>query len=67
MKYILKSEKVVIPSGVTVEVKARVVTVKGPKGTLKKVSNISKPKLKSKKKKMNIHMKNKMLSELTSI
>ena len=36
MKYILKTEKIVIPSGVTVTAKARVVTVKGPKGTLTK-------------------------------
>ena len=36
MKYILKTEKIVIPAGVTVESRARVVTVKGPKGTLKK-------------------------------
>ena len=36
MKYILKTEKIVIPAGVTVDCKARVVTVKGPKGTLKK-------------------------------
>ena len=36
MKYILKTEKIVIPDGVTVVSKAREVTVKGPKGTLKK-------------------------------
>ena len=36
MKYILKTEKIVIPSGVTVTSKARVVTVKGPKGTVTK-------------------------------
>ena len=36
MKYILKTEKIVIPEGVTVDCKARVITVKGPKGTLKK-------------------------------
>ena len=36
MKYILKTEKIVIPKGVKVESKARVVTVTGPKGTLKK-------------------------------
>ena len=36
MKYILKTEKIVIPKGVTVTSKARVVTVKGPKGTLTK-------------------------------
>ena len=36
MKYILKTEKIVIPKGVKVESRARVVTVTGPKGTLKK-------------------------------
>ena len=36
MKYILKTEKIVIPKGVTVTCKARVVTVKGPKGTVTK-------------------------------
>ena len=36
MKFIIKTEKIVIPTGVTVESKARVVTIKGPKGTLKK-------------------------------
>ena len=36
MKYIVKSEKIEIPKGVTVEVKSRVVSVKGPKGTLVK-------------------------------
>ena len=36
MKYILKTEKIVIPKGVTVTSKARVVTVKGPKGTVTK-------------------------------
>ena len=36
MKYIIKTEKIVIPTGVTVTSKARVVTVKGPKGTLTK-------------------------------
>ena len=36
MKYILKTEKIVIPSRVTVTSKARVITVKGPKGTLTK-------------------------------
>ena len=47
MKYILKTEKIVIPEGVTVDCKARVITVKGPKGTLKKkILNILKLKLK---------------------
>ena len=36
MKYILKTEKIVIPKGVTVTSKARVLVVKGPKGTLTK-------------------------------
>ena len=36
MKYILKTEKIVIPKGVKVQSRARVVTVTGPKGTLKK-------------------------------
>ena len=36
MKYIIKTEKIIIPEGVTVTSKARVVTVKGPKGTLTK-------------------------------
>ena len=36
MKYIIKTEKIIIPEGVTVTAKARVVTVKGPKGTLTK-------------------------------
>ena len=36
MKYILKTEKIVIPKGVTVTSRARVVTVKGPKGTVTK-------------------------------
>ena len=34
MKYIVTSEKIKIPDGVTIDAKARVVTVKGPKGTL---------------------------------
>ena len=36
MKYNFKTEKIVIPDGVTVESKARVVTVKGKRGTLTK-------------------------------
>ena len=36
MKYIVHSEKINIPDGVTVECKARVVTVKGPRGTVTK-------------------------------
>ena len=40
MKYILKTEKIVIPSGVTVTSKARVVTVKGPKELSQKVLNM---------------------------
>lgn len=36
MKYIIKDTKVQIPKGCTVSVKSRVVTVKGPKGTLSK-------------------------------
>lgn len=36
MKYIIKTDEIEIPKGVTVDAKARVVTVKGPKGTLVK-------------------------------
>ena len=36
MKYLIKSEKVDIPSGVTVTAKSRIITVKGPKGTVTK-------------------------------
>lgn len=36
MKYIVKSNKVVIPEGVTVTVKSRRVVVKGPRGSLTK-------------------------------
>ena len=51
MKYILKTEKVVIPKGVTVDVKARVVTVKGPKGTVKKSFKHIKAEIEVKKEK----------------
>ena len=51
MKYILKTEKIVIPAGVTVEVKARVVTVKGPKGSLKKSFKHIKAEIEVKKEK----------------
>ena len=51
MKYILKSEKIVIPDKVTVESKARVVTVKGPKGTLKKSFKHIKAEIEVKKEK----------------
>ena len=36
MKYLIKSEKIEIPKGVTVTAKSRVITVKGPKGTVTK-------------------------------
>nr|CAG4652168.1 EOG090X0DNU [Triops cancriformis] len=36
MKQILVSQTVKVPEGITVKVKARVVTVKGPRGTLKR-------------------------------
>lgn len=36
MKYLLKKAKTEIPSGVTVTIKSRIVTVKGPRGTLVK-------------------------------
>jgi len=51
MKYILKTEKIVIPAGVTVEVKARVVTVKGPKGSLTKSFKHIKAEIEVKKEK----------------
>ena len=49
MEYILKTEKVVIPKGVTVVSKARVLTVTGPKGTLKKSFKHIKAELEVKK------------------
>lgn len=36
MKYLVKTEQVTVPKGVTVSVKARVVTCKGPRGTIHK-------------------------------
>lgn len=38
MKDIYKEELLDIPEGVTVTIKARIVTVVGPRGTLQKVS-----------------------------
>jgi large subunit ribosomal protein L9e len=38
MKQIYKEEELVVPAGVTVAIKARVITVVGPRGTLLKVS-----------------------------
>ncbi|GAA5832699.1 hypothetical protein JCM3770_006281, partial [Rhodotorula araucariae] len=37
MKQIYKEEELEVPEGVTVAVKARVITVTGPRGTLQKV------------------------------
>lgn len=37
MRDIYKDEELSIPEGVSVEVKARVITVKGPRGELRKV------------------------------
>lgn len=39
MKDISKGEEVIIPEGVTVDIKARAITVTGPRGTLKKVGS----------------------------
>lgn len=36
MKTILRTENIKIPEGVTVEIRARVITLKGPRGTLTK-------------------------------
>ena len=52
MKYIIKTEKIVIPKDVTVTTKARVVTVKGPKGTLTKSFKHIKAEIIPKKNKM---------------
>lgn len=38
MRDIYKDEELSIPEGVSVEVKARAITVKGPRGELRKVS-----------------------------
>ena len=36
MRDVLKTEELDIPEGVTVDIKSRVITVKGPRGTLTK-------------------------------
>ena len=43
MKDIYKEESLDIPEGVTVAIKARVVTVVGPRGTLQKVGSAQRP------------------------
>ena len=56
MKYIVKSEKIEIPKGVTVDVKSRVVTVKGPKGTLVKSFKHIKAEVEVDKKEHAVHI-----------